>query len=81
MACPEQRTQAEAEAKKPMHLASPVAALLTLLRATYLFQVMSDKGKLFSSATVAFLSCFKETPSYMLSQKDSSDTFNLQTLV
>lgn len=64
-----------------MHLASPVTALLMLLRAMYLLQAMSDKGKLFSSTAVAFLSYFKETPAYTLSQKDSSDTFNLQTLV
>lgn len=71
----------EAEAKVPMHLASPVTVLLMLLRAIYLLQALSDKGKLFSSTAVAFLSYFKETPAYMLSQKDSSDTFNLQTLV
>lgn len=64
-----------------MHLASPVTALLVLPRAMYLLQAMSDKGKLFSITAVAFLSYFKETPAYMLSQKDSSDTFNLQTLV
>lgn len=61
-----------------MHLASPVTALLM---AMYLLQAMPDKGKLFSSTAVAFLSYFKETPAYPLSQKDSSDTFNLQTLV
>lgn len=64
-----------------MHLASPVTALLMLLRAMDLLQAMSDKRKLFSTTAVAFLSYFKETPAYMLSQKDSSDTFNLQTLV
>lgn len=71
----------EAEAKVPMHLASPVTALLMLLRAMYLLQAMTDKGKLFASTAVAFLSYYEETPAYTLSQKDSSDKFNLQTLV
>lgn len=64
-----------------MHLASPVPALFMLLRAMCLLQAMLDKGKLFSPTALAFLSYFKETPAYTLSQKDSSDTFNLQTLV
>lgn len=71
----------EAEAKVPMHLASPVTALLMLLRAMYLLQAMTDKGKLFASTAVTFLSYYEETPAYTLSQKDSSDKFDLQTLV
>lgn len=72
MACPEQRTQPEAEAKMPMHSASPVTALLTLLRAISLLPVMTDVGKTAFSMPAAFLSYFKETPSYVLSQKDST---------
>lgn len=63
MACPEQRTKPEAEAKMPMHLASPVTALLTLHGAIDLLPVMTEVKKTAFSVPAAFLSYFKETPS------------------